>query len=116
MNNTDQHWLAMADAIKPQGMICSIVENAQPLDLNVLKNKSATFVWEFMFTRSMYETEDMEKQQQLLNHLSELIDIGVFKTTLKKTLSPIHAENIRKAHALVESGKTIGKIVLEDFA
>ncbi|MCE4049597.1 zinc-binding alcohol dehydrogenase family protein [Bacillus sp. Au-Bac7] len=116
LNNTDQHWLAMADAIKPQGMICSIVENAQPLDLNVLKNKSATFVWEFMFTRTMYETEDMEKQQQLLNQLSELIDIGVIKTTLKKTLSPIHAENIRKAHALVESGKTIGKIVLEDFA
>lgn len=115
LNNTDQHWEGMSEVIKPQGMICSIVENKEPLDLNLLKSKSVTFVWEFMFTRAMYQTEDMQKQQLLLNTISDLIDQGTLRTTLNQTLSPINAENIKKAHKAVESGKTIGKIVLEHF-
>ncbi|WP_191561496.1 zinc-binding alcohol dehydrogenase family protein [Metabacillus idriensis] len=115
LNNTDQHWEGMSEVIKPQGMICSIVENKDPLDLNLLKSKSITFVWEFMFTRAMYQTEDMRKQHLLLNTISELIDQGIIRTTLNQTLSPINAVNIKKAHQAVESGKTIGKIVLEHF-
>ncbi|WP_044642370.1 zinc-binding alcohol dehydrogenase family protein [Risungbinella massiliensis] len=115
LNNTDQHWESMGEVIKPQGKICSIVENQEPLDLNVLKSKSVTFVWEFMFTRSMYQTEDMIQQHVLLNKISELMDTGTLKSTLKKTISPINADNIRKAHALVETGNTIGKIVVEKF-
>lgn len=114
LNNTDQHWKSMGDVIKPQGKICSIVENENPLDLNVLKSKSATFVWESMFTRSMYQTEDMIKQHLLLNKISELIDNGIIKTTMNKKLSPINAESIRKAHELVETGRMIGKIVIEN--
>jgi NADPH:quinone reductase len=114
LNNTDQHWESMGDVIKPQGKICSIVENENPLDLNVLKSKSVTFVWEFMFTRSMYQTEDMIKQHLLLNEISELIDNGIIKTTMNKKLSPINAESIRKAHKLVETGGMIGKIVIEN--
>lgn len=115
LNNTDQHWNGMSEVIKPQGKICSIVENKEPLDLNVLKSKSVTFVWEFMFTRAMYQTDDMQEQQILLNKISVLLDEGVLKTTLNQTLSPINAENIKKAHQSLESGKTIGKIVLEQF-
>ncbi|WP_141432255.1 zinc-binding alcohol dehydrogenase family protein [Bacillus sp. 03113] len=113
LNDTDQHWLNMAEVITPQGKICSIVENSEPLDLNVLKSKSVTFVWEFMFTRSMYQTPDMVKQHELLTQLSQLIDDGKIRTTLKEKLSPINAANLRKAHAMVEEGKMIGKIVLE---
>lgn len=115
LNNTDQHWESMGDVIIPQGKICSIVENSEPLDLNVLKSKSATFVWEFMFTRAMYHTADMIKQHELLTSLSHLIDEGKFRTTLKEKISPINAENLRKAHAKVESGHMIGKVVLENF-
>lgn len=115
LNNTDQHWNGMAEVIKPQGKICSIVENEKPLELGLLKNKSASFVWEFMFTRAMYQTEDMINQHLLLNQVSELLDQKVLKTTLNKTLLPIHAANIRKAHAMIETGSTIGKIVLETF-
>ncbi|WP_242221304.1 zinc-binding alcohol dehydrogenase family protein [Bacillus cereus group sp. BfR-BA-01380] len=115
LNNTDQHWNGMAEVIKPQGKICSIVENEKPLELGLLKSKSATFVWEFMFTKSMYHTEDMINQHLLLNQVSELLDQKVLKTTLNKTLSPIHAATIRKAHAMIETGSTIGKIVLETF-
>jgi zinc-binding alcohol dehydrogenase family protein len=115
LNNTDQHWQAMAEIIKPQGHICSIVELSGQVDLNLLKNKSVTFTWELMFTRSLFETDDMIEQHHLLNRVAELIDSGAIKTTLNQVLSPINAENLRFAHAQLESGRTIGKIVLEHW-
>ncbi len=115
LNNTDQHWANMAEAIKPQGHICSIVELSGQVDLNLLKNKSASFSWELMFTRSLYATEDMIEQHHLLNRVAELIDAGEITTTVTEVLSPINAENLRKAHEKIETGKTIGKIVLENW-
>ncbi|WAH44522.1 zinc-binding alcohol dehydrogenase family protein [Alicyclobacillus fastidiosus] len=116
LNATDDHWRKMADALAPQGVICSIVETKAPLDLNLLKSKSGTYAWEYMFTRAMYETDDMIEQHHLLNQLADLVDAGRVKTTLTEVLSPIHAANLRKAHAMIESGSTIGKIVLENFS
>ena len=115
LNNTDQQWLSLCDLVKPQGIICSIVETKQPVDLNGLKNKSASFVWELMFTRSMFQTDDMIEQHHLLNEVSGLIDAGKIKTTVTNVLSPINAENLRRAHAQLESGTTIGKVVLEHW-
>lgn len=115
LNNTDQHWMAMSEVIKPQGHICSIVELSENVDLNILKNKSVTFTWELMFTRSLFTTEDILEQHHLLNRIAELIDQGKIVTTLNQILSPINAENLRKAHAQIESGTTIGKIVLENW-
>jgi zinc-binding alcohol dehydrogenase family protein len=114
LNNTDQHWSAMAEAIKPQGKICSIVE-ATTVDLGLLKSKSASFVWEFMFTRSMYQTPDMIEQQRLLNTIADLVNEGELVTTVGKLIQPINAENLRKAHAMIEQGNAIGKIVLADW-
>jgi len=114
LNETEQHWQNMDDIIFPQGRICSIVEMANPIDLTALKNKSVTFVWEFMFTRSMYETPDMIKQHELLSKLSKLIDGGKVTTTLTETLRPINAETLCKAHKIVETGSMIGKIVVEN--
>jgi NADPH2:quinone reductase len=68
-----------------------------------------------MFTKAMYETGDMITQHELLNTVSELLDEGILKTTLNETLTPINTENVKKAHALLENGRTIGKIVLEKF-
>lgn len=116
LNNTDQHWVNMADAIKPQGHICSIVEFSDPVDLNLLKNKSVSFSWEFMFTRSLFTTEDIIEQHHLLNRIAGLIDEGKLTTTLTEVLTPINAANLRSAHAKIETGKTIGKIVLENWA
>jgi NADPH2:quinone reductase len=110
--NTDAYWAATADVIKPQGAICSIVENEKPLDLNLLKSKSVAFVWEFMFTRSMFETTDMQAQHQLLQETAALVDSGKLRTTVTETFSPINAENLRKVHGRLESGRTVGKLVL----
>ncbi|NBD25180.1 zinc-binding alcohol dehydrogenase family protein [Paenibacillus glycinis] len=115
LNLTEQHWANMAEAIAPQGKICSIVETAELLDLTLLKNKSVTFAWELMFTRALYQTPDMIEQHRLLNQVADKLESGELRTTLTERMAPINAANLRKAHAKVESGSTIGKIVLERF-
>ncbi|MFI8685839.1 zinc-binding alcohol dehydrogenase family protein [Rossellomorea sp. NPDC077527] len=115
LNATGKHWAGMAEVISPQGKICSIVETNEPVNITLLQSKSATFVWELMFTRPMFQTEDMIKQHQLLNEVADLIDDKVIQTTLNKQLSPINAENLKEAHRMLESGSSIGKIVLEKF-
>jgi len=114
-HSTDTYFATMADLIKPQGSICAIVETTKPVDLGLLKNKSATFVWEFMYTRSMYQTEDMAVQHQILTHVAKLINDGTLKTTVNKVMQPINAANLRAAHAQLESGTTIGKVVLSGW-
>lgn len=115
LNATDKHFAAAAEVIAPQGMICSIVENKEAFDVGLLKSKSAGFVWEFMFTRSMFKTDDMIEQHYLLSEISRLVDAGIIRTTVDKVLTPINAANLRKAHAMLEAGHTIGKVVLKDF-
>jgi NADPH:quinone reductase len=112
LNDTDQHWQNMAEVIKPQGKICSIVGNQSPLDLNILKSKSVTFAWEFMFTKSQYNTPDIVSQGQLLNQVSELVERGIIKTTFKENIGVLNAANLAIAHGKLESGKAIGKLVL----
>src|SRR5690606_19031445 len=94
LNATDTHWHAMCAAIAPQGHICSVVDARQPVELDLLKSKSVTFSWEFMFTRPMFKTSDMIEQQRLLNTIAELIDSGTLKTTLNKVIRPINAEHL----------------------
>ncbi|MGL4820374.1 MAG: zinc-binding dehydrogenase, partial [Bacilli bacterium] len=109
------YWDEMADTIAPFGRICALSDSSVHLDLNVLKRKSVTFVWEFMFTRSLYETADMSEQHVILEQVALLIDKGQLRHTARTTLSPISVNNVRRAHAMLESGRTVGKIVLRDF-
>jgi zinc-binding alcohol dehydrogenase family protein len=111
-SNTDAYWAVMAEVIRPQGHIISIVENLAPVELGLLKNKSVSFTWEFMFTRQMFQTPDMAEQGALLDEVSALVDAGTLRTTLTEILTPINAANLRTAHAMSESGKTIGKMAL----
>ena len=113
--DTDAYWDAMADAIVPQGKICTIVENKGPLDQQVMKLKSVTHVWELMFTRSKYQTEDMVEQHKLLERIAGWIDSGMIKGILRETLEPINAANLKKAHAKLESGTMIGKLALKGW-
>lgn len=111
-NSTDAYWNVMAELIRPQGKIVCLVDNTAPLELKLLKSKSATFAWEFMFTRAMFHTPDMIAQGELLDEVAVLIDAKKLRTTLTETLSPINAANLRQAHARLESGRTIGKLAL----
>lgn len=113
--DTDGYWDSMAELIAPQGKICTIVENKGPLQQQVLKVKSITHVWEFMFTRPKYQTADMIEQHRVLNRVADWIDRGILKGILRETLQPINAENLKKAHAKLESRAMIGKLALKGW-
>jgi NADPH:quinone reductase len=115
-DNIDRHWAAMAEIIRPQGRITGIASLTPTLDLKLLMAKSVTFAWELMFTRAMFKTDDMSEQHRLLTAVAAAVDEGRLRTTCKEHLGTIHAANLRRAHARLESGETIGKIVLEGFA
>lgn len=112
LSNLNQHWAEIVALIKPSGHIVSITGNDQPIDLRALKQKRATFAWEWMYTKSFYETPDMLSQHVILEKIRQLLDDGQLKSTLTKTLSPINADNLRAAHTLVEANRMIGKVVL----
>lgn len=111
--DTNFYWDSMAELIKPQGHIASITGSASPVVLNKLKTKSVSFSWEFMYTRSMFQTEDMIEQHHILDKVADLYDEGVLISTLKTTLYGLSAETLKKAHAQLESGTTIGKLAIQ---
>jgi NADPH2:quinone reductase len=115
LTRTEDHFDELIEAMAPQSAIGLIENPARPLEITKLKPKSISLHWEFMFTRSRYQTPDMGEQGRLLNEVSILVDAGRIQTTMQANLGAINATNLKKAHALVESGKTIGKIVLAGF-
>jgi NADPH2:quinone reductase len=104
----------LVEVLAPQGRV-GLIDDPESLDVVPLKRKSASLHWEFMFARSMWQTPDMAEQGRLLNRVSELVDRGELRSTQTQTLSPISVENLKKAHAVVESGKAFGKLTLSGF-
>ncbi|MGV6876030.1 zinc-binding alcohol dehydrogenase family protein [Pseudochelatococcus sp. B33] len=111
---TDQHFPEIVELIAPQGRV-ALIDDPAAFDINPFKRKSVSVHWEFMFTRSMFGTADIAEQGVLLNEVSRLVDDGTIRTTLAENFGPINAANLKRAHALIESGKAKGKITLEDF-
>jgi len=116
LTRMEDHFEEVVEAMAPQSAIALIENPARALDITKLKPKSISLHWEFMFTRSRYQTPDMGEQGRLLNEIADLVDAGRVQSTLQTNLGTINAANIRRAHALVESGRTIGKIVLCGFS
>jgi zinc-binding alcohol dehydrogenase family protein len=114
LNQTDHHWAAISELVAPQGKI-ALIDDPTAIDVRTLKRKSVSLHWEFMYTRSMFQTEDMQKQHQLLNDVAKLVETGAVKTTLAERYGKINAANLKRAHALIESNRAKGKIVLEGF-
>lgn len=114
LTHTDVHLPEIVAALIPQGKL-ALIDDPDALDVKLLKRKSISLHWEFMYTRSMFETADMIEQHHLLNHVAQLIDKGVLRSTVTEQFGPINATNLRRAHALLESGTARGKIVLSGF-
>ncbi len=110
--NLNDYWDIIVELIKPQGHIGSITGSDKPIALNKLKTKSVSFSWEFMYTRSMFGTRDIEKQHEILNALSDLLNKKVIATTVNTVLKGFTVENLTEAHRMLESGTAIGKIVI----
>jgi NADPH:quinone reductase-like Zn-dependent oxidoreductase len=100
---------SLARAMNPQGHI-TLIDNFAPF-----KPKSITVSWEMMFTRSLFQTADMDAQHRLLKLVSDLVDAGLLRTTLTHVGGPLMAANLRRAHERIETGRGIGKTVLEGF-
>lgn len=114
LTQTDQHFAEIAEAIAPQGKF-GLIDDPKELNISLLKRKSVSLHWELMFTRSLFGTEDMAAQGRLLSRLAELVDAGRIRTTVGEHFGTINAANLKRAHALLESGQSRGKIVLEGF-
>lgn len=108
---TDQHWPAIVDLVAPRGHIV-LIDDPKSLDISVAKPKALTISWEFMFTRSMFETADITVQRDLLNRVSEMIDAGTLHSTVTERADALTVETLTRAHQLQESGRVIGKQVL----
>jgi zinc-binding alcohol dehydrogenase family protein len=114
LTQTDAHFDEIVELIAPQGKL-ALIDDPKPIDISKLKRKSVSVHWEFMFTRAVFATPDMIAQHRLLTEAADLVDAGVIRTTLGEHFGRIDANNLKRAHALLESGKARGKIVLEGF-
>ncbi len=114
LTHTDKHLVEIAEMLAPQGKL-GLIDDPVSLDAPIPKPKSISLHWELMYTRSMYQTPDMIEQHNILVRVAELVDAGVLRTTLADHFGTINAANLRRAHALLESGKARGKIVLSGF-
>ncbi len=115
LTHTDSHYAEIVKVLAPQGQLALIDDPKIPLDIMQLKLKSISVHWELMFTKSMFKTADMHSQGELLDAVSAMVDQGKIETTLGEHYGLINADNLKKAHALIESGKAIGKVVLAGF-
>lgn len=115
LTQTEAHFDQIVEAIAPQGRF-GLIDDPTSLDVTKFKRKSVSVHWELMFTRALFGTADMIGQHRLLNEVAALVDAGLIRTTLAERFGTINAENLKRAHALIESGKARGKVVLEGWA
>ncbi|WP_411876410.1 zinc-binding alcohol dehydrogenase family protein [Vulcanococcus limneticus] len=113
LTHTDQHFPQLVEVLAPQGAL-ALIDDPAPEALNVLalKRKSLSLHWELMFTRSLFHTADMAEQGALLARVAALVDAGQIRSTANQQLGPITADNLRRAHLLMESHTSVGKVVL----
>jgi zinc-binding alcohol dehydrogenase family protein len=114
LTQTPLHFTEAAEVLAPQGKF-GLIDDLGPNDIGLLRRKSISFHWEYMFTRPVFATPDMIAQHYLLDEVAKLVDAGVLRTTMKENYGKINAANLKKAHAMLESGQTIGKVVLEGW-
>ena len=114
LTHTPLHYLEIVELLAPQGKF-ALIDDLGHSDISLLRRKSISLYWEYMFTRPEFATPDMIAQHRLLCDVADLVDDGVIRDTLGEHFGCINAEKLKRAHALVKSGKAKGKIVLEGF-
>ena len=111
-HDTDLYFAEMARLVAPMGLVCAVASAKKPHDLQPMMAKSAGFVWELMFTRSLFQTADMAEQGSILARLATMVDDGVVQSTLTETLRGLAASTFLEAHRTLERGQMIGKLVV----
>jgi NADPH:quinone reductase-like Zn-dependent oxidoreductase len=114
LTGTEQHLKSIVEVVAPQGAV-AFIDDPKVLDVVPFKRKSVSIHWELMFTRPLFGTPDIAEQHRILSEVAALVDNGVLRTTARENFGAINAASLRRAHAAVESGSTIGKNVLAGF-
>jgi zinc-binding alcohol dehydrogenase family protein len=114
LTHTDRHFAQIVEALAPQGRL-GLIDDPEAIDVRLLKRKSASLHWELMYTRSLFDTPDVIRQHEVLCKVADMVDAGALRSTVGEHFGKINAENLRRAHQLLESQRTQGKIVLEGF-
>lgn len=114
LTHTEQHFDGIVEVIAPQGKF-GLIDDPAPIDVRKFKRKAVSLHWELMFTRALFETSDMIRQHEILDRVAELIDAGTLRSTANENFGRIDAANLKRAHALLESNRAQGKIVLAGF-
>jgi NADPH:quinone reductase-like Zn-dependent oxidoreductase len=109
-----RHQKSIVEVLEPQGHL-SLIDDPATFDIVPFKRKSLSIHWELMFTRGLFQTQDMAEQHRILSEISALVDEGILRTTFGEDVGPINAANMKRAHAMVERGRSVGKIVLSGF-
>ena len=113
-NYSETYVPQIAEFIAPQGRF-GLIDDPTGFDIMPFKAKAVSIHWELMFTRSLFTTDDIARQGEILDLVAGLIDAGKIRSTATEIFGAVNAENLKRAHALIESGKAKGKIVLEGF-
>jgi len=116
LSQTDRYFETMAALIRPLGRICAVAETKRAHNLNLLNHKSATLVWESLFTPFLYRMPELGAHHHLLDAIAEMVDQGTIESTMTDSLGALNEANLKRAHAEIESGRTVGKLVLEGYA
>jgi zinc-binding alcohol dehydrogenase family protein len=112
LTHTTDHFEALARAIAVQGVIGAI-DDFKGLPVELLKPKTAGFVWEFMFARSLHQTPDMIQQHHILTEISRLVEAGRMRSPLTENLGAMTVATLLEGHRRLQSGTTIGKVALD---
>jgi len=112
LTQTPSHFSQILEALKPQGHL-AVIDDMAGVNTTAMMMKSITLHWELMFTRPLFQTADMGEQGKLLAHVAALVDAGEIRSTATTHLGALGVKSLREAHQLLESGKTLGKVVLD---
>lgn len=110
-NSTERYVSDLKEILQPQGKLV-LIDDPDFFDVSLFKAKSISINWEFMFTRSLFQTKDLNKQSTILEEISNLIEKSKIKNINTLTLNGLSVQNIEKAHSLLETNSTIGKITI----
>jgi len=113
--DTDKYWPLMCEITRPMGKMVTIVDCAGPLAMDIVKAKSLTFAWEFVFTKINCAVNNAVSHGNILAEITRLVDQAKLRTTLTRRLGKINSTNVRRGHELIASGRTIGKLALEGW-
>ncbi|WP_246797576.1 zinc-binding alcohol dehydrogenase family protein [Burkholderia perseverans] len=111
LNQSAAHVPQIAAVLRPEGQF-ALIDDPVNLDIGPFKGKSISIHWELMFTRAMFTTGSIARQHALLRRVAQLVDRGDLKHTLTQRIDGINAASLIQAHALVEAGDMIGKVVV----